>query len=171
MSEKRPWGQGRGLGRGCLAAPLNPRPLDLLELMMLQNLQMNQLLLSRLVVAALKPWPAASGPQVRRLGMGHWGCPPAGPGWGYVWGISLREKTRQKSSRKPACAYLTGSVWHLLYARPCTSLHGVGAGLLNQHYSGLVFKEVSCNVSLTGLQAREGRAVVPQGTCLVPGTS
>ncbi|KAM5307389.1 proline-rich protein 29 isoform 1-T2 [Glossophaga mutica] len=37
---------------------------DLLELMMLQNAQMNQLLLSRLVAAALNPWPAASGPQV-----------------------------------------------------------------------------------------------------------
>ncbi|XP_035889396.1 proline-rich protein 29 isoform X2 [Phyllostomus discolor] len=37
---------------------------DLLELMMLQNAQMNQLLLSRLVAAALNPWPAASGAQV-----------------------------------------------------------------------------------------------------------
>ncbi|KAF6096409.1 proline rich 29 [Phyllostomus discolor] len=36
---------------------------DLLELMMLQNAQMNQLLLSRLVAAALNPWPAASGAQ------------------------------------------------------------------------------------------------------------
>ncbi|XP_045038281.2 proline-rich protein 29 isoform X2 [Desmodus rotundus] len=37
---------------------------DLLELMMLQNAQMHQLLLSRLVAAALNPWPASSHPQV-----------------------------------------------------------------------------------------------------------
>uniref|UniRef100_A0A2K6GRY8 Proline rich 29 n=1 Tax=Propithecus coquereli TaxID=379532 RepID=A0A2K6GRY8_PROCO len=37
---------------------------DLLELMMLQNAQMHQLLLSRLVAGALNPWPAPPGPQV-----------------------------------------------------------------------------------------------------------
>ncbi|KAM7068359.1 proline-rich protein 29 isoform 2-T2 [Molossus nigricans] len=37
---------------------------DLLELMMLQNAQVHQLLLSRMVAASLNPWPAFSGPQV-----------------------------------------------------------------------------------------------------------
>ncbi|XP_054428999.1 proline-rich protein 29 [Pteronotus mesoamericanus] len=47
-------------------SPPQPRHVkeDLLELMMLQNLQMHQLLLSRQVAAALNPWPVGSGPQV-----------------------------------------------------------------------------------------------------------
>uniref|UniRef100_A0A5F5PL98 Proline rich 29 n=2 Tax=Equus TaxID=9789 RepID=A0A5F5PL98_HORSE len=39
---------------------------DLLELMMLQNAQMHQLLLSRLVAAALNPGPALPHPQETR---------------------------------------------------------------------------------------------------------
>ncbi|EPQ02974.1 hypothetical protein D623_10031113 [Myotis brandtii] len=34
-----------------------------MELMLLQNAQMHQLILGRLVAAALSPWPAFSGPQ------------------------------------------------------------------------------------------------------------
>uniref|UniRef100_A0A8C8ZKC4 Proline rich 29 n=1 Tax=Prolemur simus TaxID=1328070 RepID=A0A8C8ZKC4_PROSS len=41
---------------------------DLLELMMLQNAQMHQLLLSRLVAGALNPWPVPPGPQVHLEG-------------------------------------------------------------------------------------------------------
>ncbi|XP_008844796.1 proline-rich protein 29 isoform X3 [Nannospalax galili] len=37
---------------------------DLLELMMLQNAQMHQLLLSRMVAGALNPWPEWPSPQV-----------------------------------------------------------------------------------------------------------
>ncbi|XP_017373358.2 proline-rich protein 29 isoform X4 [Cebus imitator] len=47
-------------------APLQPGRVkeDLLELMMLQNAQMHQLLLSRLVAGALQPGPASPCPQV-----------------------------------------------------------------------------------------------------------
>ncbi|XP_008147645.2 proline-rich protein 29 [Eptesicus fuscus] len=37
---------------------------DLMELLLLQTAQMHQLILGRLVAAALNPWPAFSGPQV-----------------------------------------------------------------------------------------------------------
>nr|KAF6309225.1 proline rich 29 [Pipistrellus kuhlii] len=37
---------------------------DLMELLLLQNAQMHQLILGRLVAAALNPWPAFPGPQV-----------------------------------------------------------------------------------------------------------
>lgn len=47
-----------GLGR------LNSWPPDLLELMMLQNAQMHQLLLSRLAAGALSPGPGSPSPQV-----------------------------------------------------------------------------------------------------------
>nr|XP_016788235.2 proline-rich protein 29 isoform X2 [Pan troglodytes] len=54
-------GEGDSEARRGLA---EPRFLDLLELMMLQNAQMHQLLLSRLVAGALQPRPASPCPQV-----------------------------------------------------------------------------------------------------------
>ncbi|XP_020923735.1 proline-rich protein 29 [Sus scrofa] len=142
---------------------------DLLELMMLQNAQMHQLLLSGQVAAVLNqvpPWPCL---QVRGLGIGDWGwggyqgCPPAGPEVGLHLGFAptLRRRTRQQRSQKPS-PYLSRSVWHLLCLRPHVSLHGreVGAPKI----SGLVFK-VSCSVSRQGLQVVEGRPSV--GTLLL----
>lgn len=67
-----------GVGRPGVG-PLKPCPLDLLELMMLQNAQMHQLLMSRLVAAVLNPRLASSLPQVRALEVGLWAPPPAGP--------------------------------------------------------------------------------------------
>lgn len=69
---KRPWGRGKSRG-GSGAGLLNSRPLDLLELMMLQNAQMHQLLLSGQVAAVLNPGLAWSGPQVRGREVGEWG--------------------------------------------------------------------------------------------------
>ncbi|XP_036195884.1 proline-rich protein 29 isoform X1 [Myotis myotis] len=42
---------------------------DVMELMLLQNAQMHQLILGRLVAAVLSPWPAFSGPQVHMEGL------------------------------------------------------------------------------------------------------
>lgn len=155
---------GWALGKRPVSGLTNSHPLDLLELMMLQNAQMHQLLLSGQVAAVLNqvpPWPCL---QVRGLGIGDWGwggyqgCPPAGPEVGLHLGFApaLRRRTRQQRSQKPS-PYLSRSVWHLLCLRPRVSLHGreVGAPKI----SGLVFK-VSCSVSRQGLQVVEGRPSV-----------
>lgn len=66
---------------------------------MLQNAQMHQLLLSRLVAAALNPGPALPHPQVCVLGWGGRGGPPGPPTCrsrgGDLSGVSpLRKRTR-----------------------------------------------------------------------------
>lgn len=53
------WGAGR---------PVETRSSDLLELMLLQNAQMHQLLLSQLVADALNPGPEWPSPQVGKSG-------------------------------------------------------------------------------------------------------
>lgn len=69
---------------------------------MLQNAQMHQLLMSRLVAAALNPRPAPPRPQVREVGVG--GVGPPGPahlqvqGWGSICGPLLRKRTRRQNS-------------------------------------------------------------------------
>lgn len=58
--------------------PVETFPLDLLELMLLQNAQMHQLLLSQLVAGALNPGPEWPRPQVCESGPGvalHLGVP------------------------------------------------------------------------------------------------
>lgn len=70
--------------------PLKPCPLDLLELLMLQNAQMHQLLLSRLAAAVLNPRPASSLPQVRALEVGLRPRHRQVRRWGPIWGSLLR---------------------------------------------------------------------------------
>lgn len=79
-------GRGRA-GRGLL----NSGPLDLLELMMLQNVQMNQLFLSGQVAAALNQGLSWTHPQVRCLGVGmdYQSCPPAATEVGKHLGFPL----------------------------------------------------------------------------------
>lgn len=62
-------GPGRkGTGGGGAGRPDETRSSDLLELMMLQNAQMHQLLLSQLVADALNPGPEWPSPQVSKSG-------------------------------------------------------------------------------------------------------
>lgn len=74
-----------------------PHPgLDLLELMLLQNAQMHQLLLSGLAAGALNPSLGSCHPQVRLLGVG-WRCAARAvhlqvQGWGSIWGGSWRKR-------------------------------------------------------------------------------
>lgn len=80
--------EGRGRAGGGL---LNSGPLDLLELMMLQNVQMNQLFLSGQVAAALNQGLSWTHPQVRCLGVGvdYQSCPPAATEVGKHLGFPL----------------------------------------------------------------------------------
>lgn len=80
--------KGRGRAGGGL---LNSGPLDLLELMLLQNVQMNQLFLSGQVAAVLNQGLSWTNPQVRCLGVGVdcQSCPPAGTEAGKHLGFPL----------------------------------------------------------------------------------
>ncbi|KAM4844593.1 proline-rich protein 29 isoform 2-T2 [Thomomys bottae] len=60
----RSWGSTSPQNTAPTVCLLNPGSVDLLELMMLQNAQMHQLLLSRMVSEALSPGPDLAGPQV-----------------------------------------------------------------------------------------------------------
>jgi hypothetical protein len=73
------WGRG-GDHAGGPNGLLTLGPLDLLELMMLQNAQMHQLLLSRMVAGALNLGPDLPGPQV--CGDGATGSPTCWQGLG-----------------------------------------------------------------------------------------
>lgn len=158
--------QGKGLGVGTegMGRPgvglLNPRLLDLLELMMLQNAQMHQLLMSRLVAAALNPWPASPLPQVHGLGVGLWGHHLQG--WGSIRGPLLRKRTRGQNGRKPLSTYLAASVWHLLCARPHVSLPAVKVGVPRSRPLRSCFQGGDLAVCPPiGLQAQEGSTIVP----------
>lgn len=78
---------------------LNSWPLDLLELMMLQNAQVHQLLLSRLAAGALSPGSDSPSAQVR--GVGATGSPTSRP-WVVQLGFLLEKKAWAKRQRKPA---------------------------------------------------------------------
>ncbi|XP_047563918.1 proline-rich protein 29 isoform X3 [Lutra lutra] len=114
---------------------------DLLELMLLQNAQMHQLLLSGLVAAALNQGPVSRHPQVRQLGVG---CRCATgvthlqvQGWGSIWGGSWRKRIRQQCSCPhwvPLACYVPGTQSSTEWESP------------NPEHSGFVFKEVSLPV-------------------------
>lgn len=108
---------------GLLNSPFPPvRPPDLLELMLLQNAQMHQLLLSGLVAAALNPGPASCHPQVHQLGVGC-RCATASPtckskGGDPPW-VDPGEKESGNSAAVP-----TGSLWHLMCQGPKAAWSG-----------------------------------------------
>ena len=89
------WGNDPGVAskgrRRAGGGLLNSGPLDLLELMMLQNVQMNQLFLSGQVAAVLNQGLSWTNSQVRCLGVGvdYQSCPPAGTEVGKHLGFPL----------------------------------------------------------------------------------
>lgn len=134
------WAVGGGqweAGRG----PADSPALDLLELMLLQNAQMHQLLLSSLVAAAFNPGPASSHQQVRGLGCG--GAVPPGPPTCRCQGGDPSEADPGEKEPGNSATGLAGSLWHLLCARLPSQQPQWGWESPNPDHSGLVFKEVS----------------------------
>lgn len=134
---------------------LNSPALDLLELMLLQNAQMHQLLLSGLVAAALHPGPASCHPQVRQLGVG-WRCATRATGLqvqgqGSIWGGSWRKRTRQQ------CRHPAGSLWRLLCARLPSQQPPWGGSPQIQSTQVVFSRRSLCSASPTRLQAQEDR--------------
>lgn len=98
---------GWALGKRPASGLTNSHPLDLLELMMLQNAQMHQLLLSGQVAAVLNqvpPWPC---PQVRGLGIGDWrwrglpGLPTCRARGGPASGVCPRLEKKDQATEEP----------------------------------------------------------------------
>lgn len=90
---------------------------------MLQNAQMHQLLLSRLVAGALQPRPASPCPQVCVGGVAHLWVQGCGSTWGscWRWGEGAGRAGRQRS-RKPDClsgwGYLASVMYQALFQPP-----------------------------------------------------
>lgn len=145
------WGLGLG-GKGLcggLGGPVETCSPDLLELMLLQNAQMHQLLLSQLVADALNPGPEWPNPQVceswEQGGTLYGGGPPPG---------DKKKKTKQnqgQSSRKLACTPACLSLFGVCCVC-CASRAGqlpLGRESSSLHYRpDLVFKIFLLGISL-----------------------
>lgn len=98
---------------------------------------------------SLRPPPAGGDPSARPL---------------------LRKRPRRQNSRKPPAAYLAGSVWHLLCARPHISLLGVKVEVPKSRPLRSCFQGgVVAVCPPIGLLAQEGSTIV-RWACRVPGT-